>query len=134
MNGRFITSNDIRMECRKSRSGMDSTGTIGELDLRPIQRPAVSVTIADIQSIQGLKDRREGNGEWGVKIGKFFQVSKLEKRMKVKNYRNTDTFTQKNLIIRQLFDASSTSKATAFPQWAENISTTDVAYKYFDLT
>ncbi len=55
MNSCFITSDDIRMECGKSKAspknGMDATGT-GELDLRLIQRPAVSLTTADLQ-LQG---------------------------------------------------------------------------------
>ncbi len=52
MNGRFITSDDIRMECGKSKAspknGMDATGT-GELDLCPIQRVGVSMMTADLK-------------------------------------------------------------------------------------
>ncbi|EFX64411.1 hypothetical protein DAPPUDRAFT_266466 [Daphnia pulex] len=57
INCRFITSNDVRMECGKSKdspkNGMDATGTI-ELYLRPTHRPAVSLTTADLQLQAGV--------------------------------------------------------------------------------
>jgi hypothetical protein len=84
---------------------------------------------------QRLSPSKEDNF---VGSSNFLWESKDLKRKKVKiieKISGTDTFTQLKLIIRHLlFGASSTSKATSFPQWSENISTTDVAYNYFDLT
>jgi hypothetical protein len=84
-----------------------------------------------------MRERR-GNGERELKLVK---ISSFKAR-KEKDGENRKEIGSEYLHVHPtklnhstpIFDASSTSKATTFPQWSENISTTDVAYKYFDLT